>query len=66
MDSDDSQSYSSSVSSSFESADETALANCVGTQPYLFEPYDSETSLGTDSNESSKKETFERLQSTDW
>ena len=40
MDSDDSQSYSSSVSSSFESADETALADCAGTQPYLFEPYD--------------------------
>ena len=50
MDSDASQSYSLSVSSSFESADETALANCVGTQLYLFEPYDSEASLGTDSS----------------
>ena len=48
MDSDNLQSYSSSVSSSFESADETVLADCAGTQPYLFEPYDSEASLGTD------------------
>ena len=66
MDSDDSQSYSSSVSSSCESADEIALADCAGTQPYLFEPYDSEASSGTDSNESSEEETFERLQNTDW
>ena len=48
MDSDKSQSYSSSVSSSFESADKTALADCAGTQPYLFESYDSEASSGTD------------------
>ena len=66
MDSDDSQSYSSSVSSSCESADEIALADCAGTQPYLFEPYDSEASSGTDSNESSEEETFECLQNTDW
>ena len=66
MDSDDSQSYSSSVSSSFESADETALADCTGTQPYLFEPYDSEASSAADSSESSEEETFERLQNTDW
>ena len=64
MDSEDSQSYSSSVSSC-ESADEIALADCAGTQPYLFEPYDSEASSGTDSNESSE-ETFKRLQNTDW
>lgn len=55
MDSDDSQSYSSSVSSSFESADETALADCAGTQPYLFEPSDSEASSGADSSESSEE-----------
>ena len=66
MDLDDSQSYASSVSSSFESADKTALADCAGTQPYLFEPYDSEASSGTDSSESSEEETFERLQNTDW
>ena len=54
MDSDDSRSFSSSVSSSSESADEIALADCAGTQPYLFEPYDSEASEGTDSNESSE------------
>lgn len=66
MDSDDSQSYSSSVSSSFESTDETALADCAGTQPYLFEPYDSEASSGADSSEFSEEETFERLQNTDW
>ena len=66
MDSDDSRSFSSSVSSSCESADEIALADCARTQPYLIEPYDSEASEGTDSNESSEEETFQRLQNTDW
>ncbi|XP_068739362.1 P2X purinoceptor 7-like [Montipora capricornis] len=66
MDSDDSSSFSSSVSSSCESADKIALADCAGTQPYLFEPYDSEASEGTDSNESSEEETLQRLQNTDW
>ena len=66
MDSDDSHSYSSSLSSSCESVDEVTLADCEGTQPYLFEPYDSEASSGTDSNESDEDETFDRLQNTDW
>ena len=66
MDLDDSQSYLSSVSSSFESTDKTALGNCAGTQPYLFEPYDSEASSGTNLNESSEEETLEHLQNTDW
>lgn len=67
MDSDDSHSFSSSLSSSCESIDnEITLADCEGTQPYLFEPYDSEASSGTDSNESSEEETFDRLQNTDW
>ena len=64
MDSDDLQSYSPSVSSC-ESAEEIASADCAGTQPYLFEPYDSEASSGADSNESSE-ETFQHLQNTDW
>ena len=64
MDSDDSHSYSS-VSSSFESADETALANCADNQPYLFKPYDSKASSGKASSQSSEEETFERLQNTD-
>ena len=64
MDSDDSQSYSSSPSC--ESANKIALADCAGTQQYLFKNYDSEASSGTSSNESSKEETFECLQNTDW
>ena len=66
MDSDDLRSFSSLVSSSYDSAEEIALVDCAGTQPYLFEPYDSEASEGTDLNESSEEETFQRLQNTDW
>ena len=66
MDSDDSHSYSSLLSSSCESVDEVTLVDCEGTQPYLFEPYDSEASSGMDSNESNEEETFDQLQNTDW
>lgn len=66
MDSDTSRSSASSLSSSYESTDETALADCEGTQPYMFEPYDSEASSGTDSSSESEEQTFERLQNTDW
>ena len=55
-----------SPSSSSSSSQETALADCEGTQPYLFEPYDSEASSGTDSTDESKEGQFERLQNTDW
>lgn len=62
----DSHSNSSSQSSSYESSDELTLADCAGTQPYLFEPYDGEASSGTDSDEFDEEETYERLQNTDW
>lgn len=62
MDSDDLRSYSSSPPSSCESANKIALADCTGTQPYLFGPYESKASSGTDSNESSEEETIECLQ----
>ena len=48
MDSDDSHSYSSSLSSSNESSDLIASDDCKDAQPYLFEPYDSDASLGTE------------------
>ena len=67
MDSGDhSHSNSSSQSSSYESSDELTLADCAGMQPYLFEPYDSEASSGTDSDEFDEEKTYERLQNTDW
>lgn len=66
MDSDDSHSYSSSLSSSYESLDEIALEDCKGAQPYLFEPYDSDASSGTELSNGSEEQTFERLQNTDW
>ncbi|KAJ7337846.1 hypothetical protein OS493_008004 [Desmophyllum pertusum] len=50
----------------YSSIQETALADCEGTQPYLFEPYDSEASSGTDSTDESEEGQFERLQNTDW
>ena len=49
-----------------ESVDETALADFEGTQPYLFEHYESEARSSTNSNESNDWETFDRLQNTDW
>ena len=50
-----------------DSADETTMDDCLGTQPYLFEPYDSDPSTDTDStNESEDAQEFERFQNTDW
>ena len=66
MNSDDSHGYSSSLSSSYESLDETAFEDCKGAQPYLFKLYDSDASLGTDLSNKSEEQTFERLQNTDW
>ena len=39
-------------------------ADAQGTQPYLFEPYDSEASSDS-SNESDEADPFERLRNTD-
>ena len=70
MDSGGSRSSSSSLSSSkdsmYETGDAVTLADCEGAQPYLFEPYDSGASSGTDSTNDSDQDQFERLQSTDW
>ena len=57
---------SSSVSSQEHSTEETTWEDCQGTQPYLFDPYDSEASSDTDSTNESDEEEFERLQNTDW
>ena len=46
--------------------DAVTLADSEGAQPYLFEPYDSGASSGTDSTNDSDLDKFERLQSTDW
>jgi len=70
MDSGGSRSCSSSLSSSndsvYETGDAVTLADCEGAQPYLFEPYNSGASSGTDSTNDSDQDQFERLQSTDW
>ena len=70
MDSGGSSSSYSSLSSSndsmYETGDAATLADCEGAQPYLFEPYDSGASSGTDSTNDSDQDQFERLQSTDW
>ena len=70
MDSGGSPSSSSSLLSSndsmYETGDAVTLADCEGAQPYLFEPYDSGASSGTDSTNDSVQDQFERLQSTDW
>ena len=70
MDSGESHSSSSSSASFNGSFDDTgneqALEECEGAQPYLFEPYDSEASSGTESSNDSEEEQFERLQNTDW
>lgn len=56
-----------SSASDGDSADETTMGDCLGTQPYLFEPYDSEASSDADStSESEDDQQFERLQNTDW
>lgn len=59
-------SCSSSARSSLsdgDSADKTTMEDCQGTQPYLFEPYDSEASSDADStSESEGDQQFERLQ----
>ena len=61
-----SSSARSSVSDG-DSADETTMEDCLGTQPYLFEPHDSDASSDTDStSESEDGQQFERLQNTDW
>lgn len=60
---------SSSVSSqkrNWDSTEDTTWEDCEGTQPYLFEPYDSEASSDTDSTNESDEGQFERLQNTDW
>ena len=70
MDSGGSRSSSSSLSSSnnsmYETGDAVTLADCEGAQPYLFEQYGGGASSGTDSNNDSDQDQFERLQSTDW
>lgn len=70
MDSGDSRSSSASLSSLNDSigeiVDDATLSDCEGTQPYLFEPYDSEASSGTDSTNESEEEQLGRLQNTDW
>ena len=55
--------YSSCSSSGSSSVIE--IADTQGTQPYLFEPYDSEVSSDS-SNESDEADPFERLRNTDW
>lgn len=57
---------SSSVSSQEHSTGDTTWDDCQGTQPHLFEPYDSEASSDTGSTNESDEEEFERLQNTDW
>ena len=62
-------SVSSSSISSTESDSGSMVSDCEGTQPYLFEPYDSQASSGADStNESDEEQQLinERLQNTDW
>jgi len=59
-------SLSSSNDSMYETGDAVTLADCEGAQLYLFEPYDSRASSGTDSTNDSDQDQFERLQSTDW
>ena len=69
MDSGGSPSSSSLLSSNdsmFETGDAVTLADYEGAQPYLFEPYDSGASLGTESANDSDQDQFERLQSTAW
>lgn len=64
---DSSVSYSSSEESLEEYVDGTTLDDCDGTQPYMFEPYDSQASSGSESDSSDVEEAqFERLQNTDW
>ena len=57
---------SSSLSSQENSTEAKTWEDCQGTQPYLFEPYDSEASSYTDSTNEANEEQFERLQNTDW
>ena len=70
MDSGDSRSSSGSLSSlndsTGEAVDDATFSDCEGTQPYLFEPYDSAASSGTDSTSESEEEQLGRLQNTDW
>ena len=60
-----SRSSSFSLSSSndiiSETGDAVTLADCEGAQPYLFEPYDSEASSGTDSTNDSRASAKYRL-----
>ena len=57
--------YSSSPSSQY-STEDTTWETCQGTQPYLFEPYNSEASSDMDSTNESDDEQFEQLQNTGW
>ena len=66
MESEDSRNSSSSDNSSDESAEGPSFIDCEGAQPYLFEPYDSDASSGTDSSNDSGERQYERLQNTDW
>ncbi|XP_068736723.1 P2X purinoceptor 7-like [Montipora capricornis] len=66
MESEDSRNSSSSDNGSDESAEGPSFIDCEGVQPYLFEPYDSDASSGTDSSNDSGERQYERLQNTDW
>ena len=66
MESEDSRNSSSSDNSSDESAEGPSFIDCEGAQPYLFEPYDSDASSGTDSSNDSGERQYERLQNADW
>ena len=54
------------VSSQEHSTEDKTWEDCQGTQPYLFEPYDSEASSDTDFTNKSDEEQFERPQNTEW
>ena len=57
---------SSSLSSKEHSKENSTWKVCQGTQPYLFERYNSEASSDTDARNESDEEQFEQLQNTDW
>ena len=48
------------------STEDKPWEDCQGTQPYLFEPYDSEASSDTDFTNESDEKQFERPQNTEW
>ena len=56
-----------SVESGSEFSSVSGLSDCEGTQPYLFEPYDSHSDQDTSSESDAEQQNVnERLQNTDW